>query len=202
LLGQLSAGQRRATARLAAAFSRQDASLYLVGGAVRDLLLGRAVPDLDFTTAAPPTAIRAAASAAGATAIYSANERFATVGLELEGEQIEITTFRGEPGGGLHADLAGRDFTCNAMAVVVAGASDEEPGTLLDPFDGQAICCAGRFAACRSRGRGSPTIRCARCGPSASPPISTPSSSRKRARRSSRVVLGSPGSAASGSARN
>ena len=137
LLGQLSAGQRRATARLAAAFRRQDASLYLVGGAVRDLLLGRAVPDLDFTTAAPPTAIRAAASAAGATAIYSANERFATVGLELEGERIEITTFRGEPGGGLHADLAGRDFTCNAIAVVVAGASDEEPGTLLDPFDGQ-----------------------------------------------------------------
>ena len=137
LLGRLSEAQRRATARLASAFARRDATLYLVGGAVRDLLLERVVLDLDFTTDAAPGIIRAAASAAGAAAIYSANERFATVGLELEGETIEITTFRGEGDGGLHADLAGRDFTCNAMTIVVAGTAGEESGALVDPFDGQ-----------------------------------------------------------------
>ncbi len=136
LLGRLNEAQRRATARLAAAFARQGGQLALVGGAVRDLLLDRPVPDLDFATAAAPPAIRAAASAAGASAIYSANERFATVGRVLEGETVEITTFRGEAGGGLSADLAGRDFTCNAMAIVVAG-DDAARGALVDPFDGR-----------------------------------------------------------------
>jgi putative nucleotidyltransferase with HDIG domain len=136
LLGRLSEAQRRAVARLGGAFARQGASLALVGGAVRDLLLERAVPDLDFTTDAEPATIRAAGQAAGATAIYSANERFATVGLELEGETIEITTHRGEPGGGLRADLVGRDFTCNAMAIVITGA-EAGSGALVDPFDGQ-----------------------------------------------------------------
>ena len=137
LLGQLGEAQRRATARLVAAFAHEGVRLYLVGGAVRDLLLGRAVLDLDFTTAAAPAAIRAAAGLAGASGIHSANERFATVGLSLEGVAIEITTFRGEPGGDLHADLAARDFTINAMALAVVGGPDEPQGTLIDPFDGQ-----------------------------------------------------------------
>jgi poly(A) polymerase len=137
LLGQLDEAQRRATARLAFAFAREGARLYLVGGAVRDLLLGRVVPDLDFTTDATPATIRAAAGTAGASGIHSANERFATVGLSLEGVAIEITTFRGEQGGDLHADLAGRDFTINAMALAIVGGPDEPQGALIDPFDGQ-----------------------------------------------------------------
>lgn len=136
-LGRLSETQRRATARLASAFVRHDARLYLVGGAVRDLLAERAVFDLDFTTDADPAAIRAAVTAAGATGIHSANERFATVGLTLEDVAIEITTFRGKPGGDLRADLAGRDFTINAMALTVVGAPGEAQGTLIDPFDGR-----------------------------------------------------------------
>ena len=135
LLGGLGEAQRRATARLGVAFARQGHALYLVGGSVRDLLLGRAVADLDFTTDAEPGAIRAAAQAAGAGAIHAANERFATVGLHLEDEGIEITTFRGAAGTGLAGDLAGRDFTINAMAVAVAGA--EPAGTLIDPFGGR-----------------------------------------------------------------
>lgn len=135
LLGRLSAAQRRATARLGVAFARRGHALYLVGGSVRDLLLERVAPDLDFTTDAAPEAIRAAAQEAGATAIYAANERFATVGLRLEDEAIEVTTFRGPAGSGLDGDLAGRDFTINAVAVAVAG--DEAAGTLRDPFGGQ-----------------------------------------------------------------
>ncbi len=143
LLGGLGAAQRRAAACLGLAFARQGHALYLVGGSVRDLLLERAVTDLDFTTDAPPAAIRTAAQAAGATAIYAANERFATVGLHLEGEVIEITTFRGageagataDQAAGLLADLAERDFTINAMALAVAGT--DPAGALFDPFDGR-----------------------------------------------------------------
>lgn len=135
LLGRLNEAQRRATARLAVAFVRTGATLYLVGGSVRDLLLGRAVADLDFATDAAPEAIRRAAASAGAGAIHSANERFATIGLELEGETIEITAFRGERGDDLRADLAGRDFTINAMALAVSASESAE--ALIDPFDGR-----------------------------------------------------------------
>jgi len=162
LLGALGAAQRRAAARLGLAFARQGHALYLVGGSVRDLLLDRAVADLDFTTDAPPAAIRVAAQAAGATAIYAANERFATVGLHLEGEAIEITTFRSadeagpvsDPTAALIADLAGRDFTINAMAVAVAG--EAPAGELFDPFDGR-----GDLLRRTIRGVGDPAARLA-----------------------------------------
>ncbi|CAA9578486.1 MAG: CCA tRNA nucleotidyltransferase, partial [uncultured Thermomicrobiales bacterium] len=140
--------QRRAIARLVTAFAREGRALYLVGGAVRDLLLGQTPPDLDFATAAPPDRIREAASATGADAIYSANERFATVALRLEAEAVEVTTFRGPASPGtpddkgtasdLFADLALRDFTINAMAVALdmntlAGAIVP----IIDPFGGR-----------------------------------------------------------------
>jgi poly(A) polymerase len=136
LLGRLGEAQRRAAARLAAAFHAEGAALYLVGGAVRSLLLDQAPYDLDFTTDAVPGQIRTAAERAGATAIYSANERFATVGLVLEGEAIEITSFRAEDApADILADLARRDFTINALALPVVVASGSE-ATLIDPFDG------------------------------------------------------------------
>lgn len=143
-LAGLSEAQWRAVARLGVAFARQGAALFLVGGAVRDLLLGRAAPDLDFATDAAPEAIRAAAARAGGEAIHAANERFATVGLRLEGEELEITTFRGaagvDPLAGLRADLARRDFTINAMALPLAiedpAAARREP-VPIDPFGGR-----------------------------------------------------------------
>jgi poly(A) polymerase len=152
LLGRLGEAQRRAAARLGSAFARQGHTLYLVGGSVRDLVLDREAGDLDFSSNAPPEAIRAAAQAAGATAIFAANERFATVGLQLEGEAIEITTFRGA--GGVVADLGGRDFTVNAMALAVAG--PEPTGALYDPFDGR-----GDLVRRTIRGVGDPAARLA-----------------------------------------
>ena len=136
-LATLSEEQLRAAARLKAAFARHGRALFLVGGSVRDLLLGRPPPDLDFATDAPPATTRLAAQDAGATAIYTSNERFATVGLHLEGQPVEITTFRGDashadPLDGLAADLALRDFTINAMAL-----SLEAEARLIDPHDGR-----------------------------------------------------------------
>ncbi|MGN6811262.1 MAG: CCA tRNA nucleotidyltransferase [Thermomicrobiales bacterium] len=136
VLGRLGETQRRVAARLASAFRAEGAALYLVGGAVRSLLLGQAPYDLDFATDAAPEQIRAAAERAGATAIHSANERFATVGLELEGEAVEITSFRDEQAPtDILADLARRDFTINAMALPVVITSGAETA-LIDPFDG------------------------------------------------------------------
>lgn len=140
-LDRLSDAQRRAAASLSLAFAREGAELFLVGGSVRALLLGQPAPDLDLATPASPAVIRAAAERAGATAIYSANERFATVGLIVEGVPVEITTFRGVTGAGstaesaLVADLALRDFTINAMAI---GLHATAAATLIDPFEGRA----------------------------------------------------------------
>ncbi len=142
-LDTLSEAQRRAMARLGAAFAREGVALFLVGGSVRDLLLGRAARDLDFATFAPPALIRRAAARAGATAVYTANERFATVAMTVEGVTLEITSFRG-PGGparddgdpldALRADLALRDFTINAMALELRADATAAP---IDPFDGR-----------------------------------------------------------------
>lgn len=127
---------------LATTFRDEGAGLFLVGGAVRDLLLGREPPDLDLTTDAAIETIRRAASRAGASAVYASNERFATIGVHFGTATCEITSFRGaveasqSAEAGLLADLGLRDFTINALALPVrAGRLDAAP--LIDPHDGQ-----------------------------------------------------------------
>ena len=117
---------------------------YLVGGVVRDRLLGvDRTPDLDLTTDAPPERIRELVDGVADT-VWLQGERFGTVGLRLGDLTMEITTHRAEAYMGdsrkpvvrfstdLHEDLARRDFTVNAMAVEVA------ERTLHDPYDGRA----------------------------------------------------------------
>ncbi|HZT07669.1 MAG TPA: HD domain-containing protein [Chloroflexota bacterium] len=130
-------------AALAAAFAQRGRSLYLVGGCVRDALLGFSTHDLDLTTEAEPAEIKSLVSAAGADAIYTIGERFGTIGAIFGEDQVEITTFRSESytpgnrkpevqyGTSLEADLSRRDFTVNAMARPAAG------GGIIDPFGGQ-----------------------------------------------------------------
>ncbi len=115
---------------LAALFSAAGYSLYLVGGSVRDALLGRLGSDLDFTTDARPEAIMAILTG-WADATWDTGIAFGTVGATKAGIQCEITTYRADRydrvsrnpevvfGDTVEGDLARRDFTVNAMAVAL-----------------------------------------------------------------------------------
>lgn len=115
--------------------------VYLVGGCVRDVLHGREPKDLDFATNLQPQEIEQRVAEAGLKT-FSLGRRFGTVGVKIDGYQVEITTFRTEVYDGrsrkptvtfvddISADLARRDFTINAMALRL-------DGTVIDPFGGQ-----------------------------------------------------------------
>ena len=149
--GRLSELQRAAVADLlriapvaddlGARFAAAGHQLYLVGGSVRDALLGRLEDDLDFTTDARPeqvlTLIQGWAQGSWQTGI-----EFGTVGVTRDGFRLEITTFRSDLydgdtrnpvvtfGDTLQGDLMRRDFAVNAMAVSVPGHA------FTDPFGG------------------------------------------------------------------
>jgi poly(A) polymerase len=124
--------------RLALAAAESGYRLYLVGGSVRDQIMGRPVHDFDLATSAPVSVIKALLEAAGPDSIYTLGEKFGTIGAVVGGVTVEVTTFRAQEGvppgdepAALHADLAHRDFTVNAIA------RDLHSGELHDPFDGQ-----------------------------------------------------------------
>jgi poly(A) polymerase len=80
---------------LADAFTSAGKSLYLVGGPVRDELLGLPAPhDLDFTTDAEPNEVKRLLRRAGADSIYALGERFGTIDGIFGDERVEITTYR------------------------------------------------------------------------------------------------------------
>jgi poly(A) polymerase len=122
-------------------FADAGHQLFLVGGTVRDLLLGRGGGDLDFATSArPPETTRLLRGWADRQ--YLVGVRFGTVGALKDGRLVEITTFRQEVyaeehrkpavtfGDDLRTDLSRRDFTINAMAMRLPD------GVLEDPFGG------------------------------------------------------------------
>ncbi len=124
------------TAALAARFAAAGRSLYLVGGTVRDAIVGRPGggepfgpdADIDLTTDALPDEIEELV-AGWADAVWLQGKRFGTIGCTHRGRQFEITTHRAESygpdsrkpevafGDDVVADLSRRDFTVNAMAV-------------------------------------------------------------------------------------
>jgi poly(A) polymerase len=124
-----------------------SAELFLVGGIVRDVLLGaRAGHDLDVATSARPSQTDRALRAAGGK-VFNLGERFGTIGAVFESDGtrtvVEITTYRSEAyepgsrkpsvafGRSLVDDLARRDFTINAIA------QHPRTGELVDPFEGK-----------------------------------------------------------------
>ena len=127
-------------------FESAGHQLYLVGGSVRDALLGRLSPDLDFTTDARPDAIQRIVRP-WADALWDTGIEFGTVGAARDGRRVEITTFRADSydqvsrnpevrfGDRLEDDLIRRDFTVNAMAVRITAGG---PGEFLDPLGGLA----------------------------------------------------------------
>ena len=133
---------------LGEAFQAAGFELAVVGGPVRDALLGRETHDLDFTTNAQPDEILAIVKPL-ASAHWDIGRAFGTIGARVQGEQVEITTYRADSydgltrkpvvefGDSIDGDLLRRDFTVNAMALSV-------PGTkLVDPTGGVEDLVAG-----------------------------------------------------------
>ena len=127
-------------------FADAGHELYLVGGSVRDALLGRLGTDLDFTTDARPEQMQKLLRP-WADALWDTGIEFGTVGVGKDGHRLEITTFRADTydqvsrnpevrfGDRLDDDLVRRDFTVNAMAVRI---TPEGPDEFLDPLGGLA----------------------------------------------------------------
>jgi tRNA nucleotidyltransferase (CCA-adding enzyme) len=144
-IGGLVADLRRTHPELEAIRAAATEPVYLVGGAVRDLLLGEDRADLDVVVEGDAPAL---AAQLGAEAVE--HERFATAKVVLTGHELDIASARAEtyphpgalpdvvPAADIEADLARRDFTINAMAVPLAG----EP-RLIDPHGGREDLEAG-----------------------------------------------------------
>jgi tRNA nucleotidyltransferase/poly(A) polymerase len=110
---------------------------YVVGGAVRDELLGRPVVDVDVACPDPEVAARIYWRLAGG-AVFPLSERHGAWRVAFRGGRtVDFTPLRD----GIEADLATRDFTINAMARSVAG------GEAIDPFGGRADIEVGRLRA-------------------------------------------------------
>jgi poly(A) polymerase len=131
-----------ALAALAAAAVEAGAQVWLVGGAVRDRLLGRATLDLDAVVAGDPVRLaRAVGRRAGGHA-FELSEAFGAwrVVARDGGWQLDLL---GLGGADVEADLARRDLTINAIAEpLLAGG---EPGPPIDPFGGVSDLRAGRL---------------------------------------------------------
>lgn len=136
----LGAALRAAHPELEAVRREASEPVYLIGGAVRDLLLGRPRADVDLVVEGDAAALAARLGGAGAE-----HERFGTVKVEVDGHELDIATARSEtypqpgalpvvaPARSIEEDLDRRDFTINAMAIPLDG----EP-RLIDPRGGRA----------------------------------------------------------------
>ena len=122
-------------------FAAAGHELALVGGPVRDAILGRKAPDLDFTTTASPDETLAIIKPI-VDAHWDIGREFGTIGARIGDDQIEITTYRADKydrdsrkpevafGKDLTEDLLRRDFTVNAMALRLPERN------FVDPFSG------------------------------------------------------------------
>lgn len=129
-------------------FTDAGHDVVIVGGPVRDSLLGRTPKDLDLATSAMPDQTKAILDRHGD--VYPLGEKYGTIAVHTDAGEYEVTTFRGDEtytegsrnpevtlGVALDEDLARRDFTVNAMAW------RPSTGELVDPYGGQEDLKAG-----------------------------------------------------------
>ncbi len=129
--------------QLAELFHDAGEEIYLVGGSVRDAVLGRELDDFDFATSARPERIASLLSD-WADVVYEVGAAFGTVAARKNGHTVEITTFRKEIyrsdsrkptvtySDDIETDLSRRDFTVNAVALSLGDLQ------AVDPFGGLA----------------------------------------------------------------
>jgi poly(A) polymerase len=130
---------------LAQAFSAKGFRLALVGGPVRDAIIGRLGNDLDFTTDAKPLETKKILQS-WAENVWETGIEFGTVAGKRGDTTVEVTTYRSESydvnsrkpevsyGQSIEGDLARRDFTVNSMALELTG----DAPVFIDPFNGLA----------------------------------------------------------------
>lgn len=139
-----------AVGELGELFAEAGFELALVGGPVRDAVLGRKAPDLDFTTSARPDDTERLLRRWGRSH-WDIGKEFGTIGARRGDVVVEVTTYRSERydptsrkpevmfGDTLEGDLRRRDFTVNAMAVQLPSL------TFVDPFAGLEDLVSGRL---------------------------------------------------------
>jgi tRNA nucleotidyltransferase/poly(A) polymerase len=147
LENHLNAGQNAALAAVQAAATGLDANLFLAGGAMRDMLGGFPIRDLDFVVEGSASKVAKAVAHAIGAEIVATDEVRKTVELVFgDKTTVQIGTARQErfpkPGAkphvtpaGIHEHLRSRDFTLNAIALSLSRASR---GLLIDPTNGVA----------------------------------------------------------------
>ena len=142
---RLSPEQMRTLAAVQNVFRARGMNLYLTGGAIRDILTGYLIRDLDFTVQGDPRKLQHELEKAGGI-VDMADSEFCVLHVVFQGIGVEIGMARTEaydkPGkpptvvpSTITEDLRRRDFTCNAMALSL---NEGSRGLLLDPFNGAA----------------------------------------------------------------
>ena len=148
----VSGGQLAVLSALRQLASEEEVPVYLVGGAVRDYVLGIPTRDLDFVVVGNATIV-ATELANNLSGTVTVHQRFGTATVEINGDRVDIVTARKEayasPGSlpevsfsDLNDDLARRDFSINAMALPLSG----ESPNVIDPHGGLHDLANGSIA--------------------------------------------------------
>ena len=148
----VSGGQLAVLSALRQLASEEEVPVYLVGGVVRDYVLGIPTRDLDFVVVGNATIV-ATELANNLSGTVTVHQRFGTATVEIDGDRVDIVTARKEayasPGslpevsfGDLNQDLARRDFSINAMALPLSG----ESPNVIDPHGGLHDLANGSIA--------------------------------------------------------
>jgi len=128
---------------------RRDTALYLVGGTVRDWLLGRMPHDLDLTVAAGAESFcrELIRELGGGTFVRLGTPDEEAARVVWRGQDVDISSFRGGATT-IEEDLVLRDFTINALAADLGRLPQKGRAALLDPLDGLRDLREGRLRHC------------------------------------------------------